>query len=348
MRRSTSHYPEQMVTARRPIPVETVFADPIAVTPPRRPHSVRRTTTHESTRPDGFDGPVTLAATGRDLVTGPHGTARVVGEAWLEIDAAFADGIVRRLDLHPGEERLAGLVGSSVYAGLRARVEEALPGEMSGGSVRAQLLDDLPTTLMLSGRALRVAGLPMGMSGRGSGSSPVDMCAGWAEGGMAMAHRTELGPPLTVGPVAPPMEDALDPLSWHHVGPLPPWSTRRRRRLDIWDEDGTLRIDPFFRDTFVDEDRIETVVHEWSVTAEVDPVGRRVLSCAASLGPLPFLECPGSAASAGRLAGLDLDDLRRTVRKSFVGPSTCTHLNDTLRSLADVGALSDVLQRNGD
>jgi hypothetical protein len=267
----------------------------------------------------------------------------VVDEARVEIEAAFTDGIVRRLTVEPVEPGLQQLIGTSAYAGLRRRVDEALPDEMASGSVRAQLLDDLSTTLMLSGRALRVAGLPMGMDGR-SGSSPADMCAGWAADGMAMALRTELGPPLTVGPPAPAVECNGDPLAWHPIDALPPWSTRRRRRLDVWDEGGTAMVDCFFRDSFVDEDGLETVVHEWSVTAEVDPDARRVDGCAASLGPLPFRECPGSAASAGRLVGLDLASLRRTVRKTFVGPTTCTHLNDTLRSLEDVGTLLDVLR----
>jgi len=162
-----------------------------------------------------------------------------------------------------------------------------------------------------------------------------------------MALRTDLGPPLTIGPPAPPVEQNGDPLAWHPIGALPPWSTRRRRRLDVWEADGAAHVDCFFRDSFVDEDGLETVVHEWSVVAEVDPDARQVTSSTASLGPLPFLECPGSAASAGRLVGLDLSELRRTVRKTFVGPTTCTHLNDTLRSLEDVGALLDVLRRAG-
>jgi hypothetical protein len=31
------------------------------------------------------------------------------------------------------------------------------------------------------------------------------------------------------------------------------------------------------------------------------------------------------------------------VRDTFTGPTTCTHLNDTLRSLEDVGALLEHL-----
>jgi Protein of unknown function (DUF2889) len=37
--------------------------------------------------------------------------------------------------------------------------------------------------------------------------------------------------------------------------------------------------------------------------------------------------------------GTDFDDLRLRVRRELVGTASCTHLNDTLRSLADLGAL---------
>jgi hypothetical protein len=48
--------------------------------------------------------------------------------------------------------------------------------------------------------------------------------------------------------------------------------------------------------------------------------------------------------SAGRVAGISVNALRREVRDGFVGPTTCTHLNDTLRSLQDVSALLGALR----
>jgi hypothetical protein len=55
---------------------------------------------------------------------------------------------------------------------------------------------------------------------------------------------------------------------------------------------------------------------------------------------LPYIECPDAAASAGRLTGMSVAELRRRVRQELTGISTCTHLNDLLRSLADIGALA--------
>jgi hypothetical protein len=51
------------------------------------------------------------------------------------------------------------------------------------------------------------------------------------------------------------------------------------------------------------------------------------------------MECPGAVGSAHRLAGMPLSELRPWVRRELTGVSTCTHLNDTLRSLADVTVL---------
>ena len=60
---------------------------------------------------------------------------------------------------------------------------------------------------------------------------------------------------------------------------------------------------------------------------------------------LPWTECPQALGSAARLVGAPASDLRAVVRRDFVGTSTCTHLNDTLRSLADLPALATALRR---
>jgi hypothetical protein len=108
---------------------------------------------------------------------------------------------------------------------------------------------------------------------------------------------------------------------------------RRWRRIDVWADEHAIAVDCFFRDSHVSEDGPETVVHEYTVTASVDLVSERFLSCEAAVGALPWMECPGAVASAARLTGQPVDGLRSRVRDTFTGTSTCTHLNDTLRSL---------------
>ena len=59
---------------------------------------------------------------------------------------------------------------------------------------------------------------------------------------------------------------------------------------------------------------------------------------------LPWDTCPAAVASAPALDGTPVRDLPARVRAELVGPSTCTHLNSTVRSLADVAALVDALE----
>jgi hypothetical protein len=121
---------------------------------------------------------------------------------------------------------------------------------------------------------------------------------------------------------------------------------RRARRHDLRrDGDGVLRIDAFFRDSHMAPDRVETVVHEYTLEAAVDEERGVVLECRATPRVLSWLECPDAAASAGRLAGMQLRVLRPRVRAELIGPTPCTHLNDTLRELEDVLVLTALLPR---
>jgi hypothetical protein len=62
---------------------------------------------------------------------------------------------------------------------------------------------------------------------------------------------------------------------------------------------------------------------------------------------LPWVECPAAAVSAKRVVGTTPDDLRARIKSTFVGTSTCTHLNDTLRALAALPFLAGVVERGG-
>ena len=317
--------------------------DEAKTAPPRRAGSVRRTTTHDCTRQDRLDGPVTIVARGRDLLTTVDGNAQVLGTARLDVRADFASATIERITATPPDAGIAELSGAHAFRGFRARAEKAMPGQRESASLRYQLLDDLPIALMLSARALRAAGigLPMGPAKQ----LPVDICAGWVAGGTLLAGLTDQGPPLHRGPMASEISSGDDALAWHAFDPSPRHATRRHRRLDVWHNGEAAEIDCFFRDSFAGDDGVETVVHEYQVRGTVDPATSRFVSCEATAGPLPYPECPNALASASRLVGGNVEGLRREVRDAFVGPTTCTHLNDTLRSLEDVTALLRMLRR---
>ena len=333
----------------RPVPSDDALPhgphDPVSGTPARRPGSIRRTSTIDSNRPGELHGPLSVHARARDLRTHDDGSTETVGEA--RIDAEVPDQSTRALGAITTAPILPGLdsvVGAMVGPGFRGKVARAVP-DLTEGSLLHLLLDDLPGASLVSGYALMHAGATSFRHQReGFASAQTDLCAGWAGDGFMMTFiRTEGRPPHVVGPAAPPLETD-DPLAWHAFDPLGPHATRRRRRLDVWPgDDGLLHVDVHFRDSHLDGDGGETVIHEYTVDATVDPATMVVRSSEATARVLPWIECPSAVASAGRIAGVPVAELRSWARGNLVGTSTCTHLNDTLRGLADVDALAAAL-----
>ena len=116
---------------------------------------------------------------------------------------------------------------------------------------------------------------------------------------------------------------------------------RRARRIDVWEESGELGIDAMFRDSCWDPGGEEVVVHEYQILGAADRatgvllVGRRP-----SPRVLPYAECPGAAPNASWMAGTDLRAMRTEVLERLRATDCCTHLNDGLRSLAEVPVLA--------
>ena len=326
---------------------------PATSTPPRSLGSVRRTTSIDTVRPDGPSGTLVVDARGRDLRTdgGDGDRAEVLGEValTLRLDAAShsvvdvcVDGAAGQAERAPD---LRSLLGARVGSGFRRLLDEAMPAERERGSIVHLLLDDLVGAVLVSGYSLlhadalpRQAGLLDAMVARLG-----DQCSGWALDGGFIANLRDTGRLATPhGPPAPPLASLDgDALAWHDMARLPPNATRRRRRLDVIapDAGGVNAIDVHFRDSHVDGSGNETVVHEYAVAGSVDAGRRLIVDLWARALVLPWTECPAAVASAERLRGTTFDDLRLRVRRELVGTASCTHLNDMLRSLADLGAL---------
>ena len=321
---------------------------PVEGVPERRHGSVRRTTSVDLVRPDGFAGPLVISGRGRDLATDVDGATRVVGEGEMEVVVDYAgDRTVTSVRAEPWTDGLEQVVGVRAGSGFRRALAAAVPGLGAEGSLVHQLLDDISPGTLISGSSLAREGLIHLAAGPATGkvSSQTDICAGWQAGGAMYAAIAETGVPLLGwGPPAPSLEAADDPLAWHHLGDLVPGSMRRRRLIDVGPADpdseagrrGHLSVITRYRDSYWEQDGTETVVHEYGLLITVDPGPWVVSSSVAEPGPLPAPEYPSAAASAGRLVGRPLAGLREEVRDHFVGVSTCTHLNDVFRSLADL------------
>lgn len=330
--------------------------EPTTTVPARVGGSVRRTTSVDIVRPHGLDAELVLVGRGRDLLTAIDGATRVLDTAEVEATIDYADAQrVTAIASTPAIAELEQLTGRSASTGFRAAIDRAVAGHDVVGRVVYQLLDDLPVATLISGYAPQHAMAQSDEWADARKRTPMqktapeglamlqqaDLCAGWKAGGTIMQGFAENNPPVVTGPDAPSLDDGDDPLAWHELpGPLPVHGMRRRRRIDVLPRaDATLLdVDAHFRDSYVD-DWGETVVHEYTVLATVDAATETVLEAAATPRVLPWFECPEAAASAGRLAGRTLGSLRAGVRAEFLGATTCTHLNDMLRALADVAVL---------
>ena len=313
--------------------------NPVTALPPRPLGSVRRTTNIDQRRGDEL----VVLARGRDLRTAPDGATTVLDEVRLRADLA-PDGTITAIESDPPEPALAKLVGANNQRGFRARVDEAVPHHRDAATVLHQLLDDVPMAGLINGYGWsREVGddfeLPTGSADRLR-----DRCAGWIRDGVMLGALDETGIfPIPLGPDAPDLDDADDPLAWHDMEPMVPRSVRRRRRLDLIDGK-PLTADAHFRDSHLAVDAAEDVLHEYTVQATVDPGTLVVLGCEAQARTLPWPECPNALASAGRISGVPVAGLRAMVHADLRGTSTCTHLNDVLRSLAGIDALAGGLR----
>ncbi len=320
---------------------------PTESTPPRAPGSLRRTATTDMLRLSGLLGELVMVGRARDLWTDASGAAQVLGAAGYEARVAYLpQREIVQVATEPALPEAQQLVGARATSGFRAALDAALPAERDARSLLYLLLDDLPVTALVSGYAMSF-GIRVPMPpGRRMLQHP-DLCAGWRTGGTILVEMERDGHvPVVTGPEAKPLARGNDPLAWHALPPIPPNGMRRHRRLDLSAGD-PLGIDVLFRDSHVAPDGRETIVHEYSVTASVDAGALIFDQIEATAHALPWIECNSAAASASRLVGRHVRGLRPEVRAEFTGTTTCTHLNDTLRSLEDIEALAPVLAQLG-
>ena len=114
---------------------------------------------------------------------------------------------------------------------------------------------------------------------------------------------------------------------------------RRARRLDVW-VDEMIHIDVGFQDSATSPDGVDRIaVHEYHVSASANLDTFELLTITATPTVLPYAECLGAVPNVTRLVGTDLHEFRLAVLEHLPGVEGCTHLNDVLRSIADVPQL---------
>jgi hypothetical protein len=315
---------------------------PAGAAPARRPGSLRRTSTVEVSG----EAELRIEGAARDLRTDEDGDGRTLDQVRVEAELD-AQRRVRTLSIE-GEptELLDGVV---VGPGFRRAADAAFPDAV--GRALGCLLDDLPIGVLLSGYATLREAQRFGGADPGQAVGPemeymADLCSGWRSQGTLMTSiRRGRGVPMQDAPAARPLTAENDPLAWHEIGSLAHGTIRRTRRLDVLVEDDSIAVDAFFRDSYGEPDGTEIVLHEYGMSAVVDPATFVVRDAVADAHVLPYDECSDAAGSARTLVGTSVADARRTVRERSVGISSCTHLNDLLVTLSCLPVLLETPRR---
>jgi hypothetical protein len=317
----------------------------IVSVPRRLTNSIRRTSSVDVVRPDGLMGPtIVMAGRCRDVVTGPE-SASVGDDVNLAMTIVVNGGEVREISSNT-DVPVDRLRGRSAMSKFRAALAELLPDEVARRTALHRLLDDVPGANLVSGYAYAIVGVGRTRDIAAS-RARADLCAGWVSDGQMMRNIRAGDIGLRLGPPAPVVGLADDPLGFHELPDLPPQSFRRHRRMDVMPGPESVTLDGFFRDVYFDEDALPTSIHEYGYRAVLDP-DLVVREIEATPGTLPWDECPGAVVSADWLIGEPVGSIDALVRGRFKGVHTCTHLNDALRTFDDVEALLDQLRLSVD
>jgi hypothetical protein len=338
------------VTVVSPPPVYPMARQGHGHAPLRRPGSVRRTTSIDTHWPDGWGKDAEMTGRARDIMTPLDG-----GAPQTFATAGFTMTITPRREIvaiateprHPRDQDMVG-----VRAGGASR--EALSHIMGDirGTPLFQIIDDFAGASLVGGwiwshwepEWMARARAEMQQSGDFKGPR-ANICSGFAEGSSALDfdNRPTVGAQRRVE--VPPLENPEDPAGWHAMAVTHGPVMRRARRIDLWRDGASIRIDAGFQDSgnAPEDDGTRVAIHEYRVHVLIDAATMTITALQALPLILPFPECPAASINASRMIGEQAGDLRQRVIDALPGIDGCTHLNDVLRSIADVPALAEHL-----
>ena len=313
--------------------------NPVTVIPMRQPGSVRRTA-HVNMAfalKDGApqaSGTLVLQGAARDLVTRAGDTTLVAAEAAITAEIS-AERKLRHLEITPGGS-FPSLEGVSIAQGYRERAIRLWTRDLTEPA--GMLLMDVSGTGLISRYSMaRVHAQGLEPQPEMTRRGPlVNICSGWREGGVAAtAVLAGHGPPLDHVPLAPALLND-DALALHDLGQVRPLNMRRLRRIDLIPQDDSVVIDAHHRDTFVEADGQETILHEYTLRGSLRRSDLEFLELESVARVLPFPDCSLATREVERLLGTRAGSAPRSVREHLPGILNCTHLNDLLSNLGAI------------
>lgn len=276
----------------------------------------------------------------RDLLT-PFGPAEpvVLATGGFHILVSLSREILK-IEMEPPHPRMSELVG--IRAGRASRQAIATILKDLRGTPTFQLLDDFAGASLVAAWIWTQWLTPPRRVGPAAGrtGTMIDVCTGFAEGGTS--YNPDGSPDYLnqSSALVEPLENPDDPAGWHAMPVQQGPQNRRSRRIDLWREGGLIKVDAGFQDSGSNPGGGRTAVHEYRLFAEIDAASDELVAMEALPLILPYQECPGAAGKATRMIGHKVTDFRNDVLETLTGTLGCTHLNDVLRSLADVPALA--------
>ena len=332
-------------------------SNPAGPAPLRRPASIRRTTSLDTDWPEGIGKPMRMRGRARDLFTPKNGgEGRVLGDDWTEILASPLREIMA-IDAIRHAPELQEMVGLRAGGHLRGVIARLVADEHAQTTPMHLLLDDFSGASLVAGWAWSrwhddwIEKSRREALEKNGGQQPLirkmeGICAGFAPGASSLNPDGTSNQTIQSATVVPPLPNPDDPQSWHPLNAQEGVGMRRARRIDVWFEGDKVGIDVGFQDSSTSPEggRNRYAVHEYRVAAVADPETFELLSIDVDPRILPYRECPNASPNAKLMQGVGLTGFRLDVLERLPGTMGCTHLNDVLRSMADVPNLARSLR----
>lgn len=284
----------------------------------------------------------------RDLYTGDdHSVPQTVSQDSLR-SGISVNREVSSITASRCNAEVSNLTSIRLGGAFRKAMAQQMPQEVEHTTLLYRLLDDMVGASLVSNAALDVWGIQA--DGSRSEPAPADTydrtgtCISFAPGSRTILpngqansgdiKRIAVDVPIDIG----------DPNAWHPWEKLTGPNQMRLRRTDLWEDGQLLQVNAQFQDSAAfsyTEQRM--VFHEYRVEAVIEPDTFVLQSVEVETGILPFTECLQAADTAQKMVGQSLLNFGRSVPAQLPGIAGCTHLNDILRSLQDVVALSEIL-----
>lgn len=331
----------QLSLEGKPLPIFTgPVNDPIGTTPRRRAGSIRRTMSIDTRWLDGIDGPTHYSGTCRDVYSDTSDAdPKILDRATVEV--ICKGRAIEEITATPAPILVRDLVGVRAGGHMRSALALALAEEKRSGSPLYLLLDDMAGATLVSQWAL--SQWPEADPAYSSASVPArsmqGICIGFRRDSSGLDPQGRVRPSQNTSRVVP-LANPADPLGWHEFAGFGGINFRRARRIDIWREGDALSVETHFQDSASSPDWDGRIaIHEYLLVARIDAQGR-LDAVAARPGTLPFPECRAAPANLDALIGTPARELRETVLDKLSLTHGCTHLNDVMRSLAEVPVLA--------